>query len=124
MTGFNKLNPHGFKSDTDFPYNRVVFLHKPTGLRIACDNDPCVTDKDVWVVQSPGTELTVAGHVWVKGWRTGDDIRYWVERIEDTPLLLELVNTLDLEDIGFGVTDEFVMHSLQWLSTTLKESKV
>lgn len=112
MGSFNKHELELFKSDSRCPYHEVVFLHVPTGLSIACNTDPCVTDEEVWVVQPPGTTLPVIKHVWVKAWHTGEDIRYQVGRLEDLPLLLEVVNSTRVQDVGFGSTDEFIFEAL------------
>lgn len=109
MDKFNKNELELFKSGSRY---RVIFLHKPTGLTIACDNNPFVTDDEEWVVQPQDTTLAVIKHIWVKGWRGGEDVQYWVERLEDLPRLLEIVDSTRVQDVCFGMSKEFVLEAL------------
>jgi len=109
MDKFNKNDLELFKSGSRY---RAIFLHKPTGLMIACDNNPFVTDKDEWVVQPEDATLAVVKHIWVKGWRGGEDIVYRTERLEDLSRLLEVVDSTRVQDVCFGVSNEFVLEAL------------
>jgi hypothetical protein len=109
MDKFNKNELELFKTGTRY---RVVFLHKPSGLLIACDNNPYVTNKDEWVVQPPETTLAVIKHVWVDAWRGGEDSKYQVERLEDLPRLLEIVDSTRVQAVRLSASEEFMREAL------------
>jgi hypothetical protein len=112
MTEFNKDETFTLEISDDLDhYHNAIYFHEPTGLRVGTTYDLCVIPARTKVPR-PAT-MQAFKHVWVTVDDCGEASPLYVERLEDAPRLISVLEEIHHKGkISIVISEEFLKKSI------------